>query len=142
MFKPSLKQTTATLAACTMLALPAFAEELNFTADLTADAEVPATDSSATGSADVNVDTDAKTVSWTVTVQELTGDPVAAHIHGPADPGENAGPVIDMSDAVMEGSADITDEQITALKDGKYYVNVHTEKFPDGEIRGQLEAAE
>ena len=47
-----------------------------------------------------------------------------------------------MSDAIMEGSGDITAEQIAELEDGKYYVNVHTEEYPDGEIRGQLAKAE
>lgn len=122
--------------------MPAFAEELNFSADLTAGAEVPPTESDATGTADVMVDTEAGTVSWTVTVENLTGDPTAAHIHGPAAEDENAGPVIDMSEAIMEGSGEITEDQIAELKDGKYYVNVHTEEYPDGEIRGQLKAAE
>jgi hypothetical protein len=49
--------------------------------------------------------------------------------------------VIDMSSAIMDGSGDITDAQWAELQAGKYYVNVHTAKFPDGEIRGQLEAA-
>lgn len=142
MFTPNIKQTAATLAACTALALPAFAEELHYTADLTADAEVPPVESSATGQADVTVDTEEGTVSWTVETNDLSGEAVAAHIHGPAKKDENASPVIDMSDSIMEGSADITDEQIQTLKDGMYYVNVHTEKNPKGEIRGQLEEGE
>lgn len=142
MFMPNLKQSTATIAACAMLALPAFAEELKFTADLTGGAEVPPTESTATGTADVTVDTDANTVSWVVTVDGLSGDASAAHIHGPAAVDENAGPVIDMSDAITEGRGDITEDQIAELQDGKYYVNVHTEQYPDGEVRGQLNAAE
>ena len=52
---------------------------------------------------------------------------------------ETAPPVIDMSgEMMMKGSADITEAQWTDMKTGNYYVNVHTEKFPDGEIRGQL----
>ena len=39
---------------------------------------------------------------------------------------------------IMQGSADITEAQWAELKAGKYYVNVHTAKFPDGEVRGQL----
>ena len=42
---------------------------------------------------------------------------------------------------VMQGSNDITEAQWAELKAGKYYVNVHTVKFPDGEIRGQLAPA-
>lgn len=142
MILQNVKLTTATVAACAMLALPAFAEEMKFTTDLTAGAEVPPTESAATGTADVTVDTDAMTVSWAVTVEDLTGDATAAHIHGPAAVGENASPVIDMSDSLMEGSADITEDQLGELKDGKYYVNVHTAENPDGEIRGQLTMAE
>ena len=142
MFMPNLKQSTAIIAASTMLALPAFAEELKFSTDLTGAAEVPPTETTATGTADVTVDTEANTVSWIVVVEGLSGDASAAHIHGPASMDENAGPVIDMSDAIMEGSGEITDDQIAELQDGKYYVNVHTEQFPDGEVRGQLSAAE
>ncbi len=142
MLMPSFKNMAIAATACTALALPAFAETVSYTADLTAAAEVPPADSPATGTADVTVDTEAKTVSWTVTVMDLTGDAVAAHIHGPASEDENAGPVITMSDAIMEGSADISEAQISELADGKYYLNVHTEQYPDGEIRGQLSKAD
>ena len=142
MLLPMIRQSTAAIAACAMFALPALAEEMKYTADLSGASEVPANESAATGTADVTVDTEAKTVSWTVSVQDLTGEPTAAHIHGPAGEDENAPPVIDMSDSIMEGSADITDEQSGELQDGQYYVNVHTEEYPDGEIRGQLAAAE
>jgi hypothetical protein len=63
----------------------------------------------------------------------MTGD-----IIGPAV-GENADPVVDISASVASGSADITDQQLADLQAGKLYLNIHTQKFPDGEIRGQLE---
>jgi len=65
----------------------------------------------------------------------------AAHFHGPAKAGVNAGPVIDLSGKVQEGSVDLTDEQIKQLEAGDWYLNLHTAKFPDGEIRGQVEKA-
>ncbi|WP_113912965.1 CHRD domain-containing protein [Roseovarius dicentrarchi] len=141
MFMPNVKYTALAAAACAALAIPASAETITYTADLTAGAEVPPNDSGATGTADVTVDTEAKTVAWTVEYDGLTGDATAAHIHGPAAEGENAGPVITMSD-INEGEAEITDEQIAELEDGKYYVNIHTEQNPDGEIRGQLTKAD
>ena len=130
------------LTAALLFAAPAAeAEMMKFKADLTGAAGVPPTDSAATGNAEVTVDTDAKKISWTVKLDGLSGEPTAAHIHGPASATESAPPVIDMSNGIMEGSGDITEAQWAELQAGKYYVNVHTVKFPDGEIRGQLEAA-
>ncbi len=81
-------------------------------------------------------------LSWEVTYQGLTGPAVAAHIHGPADPGANAGPVVPLpvSDSPMKGSATLTDAQAAELAAGKYYVNVHTAANKGGEIRGQIMA--
>jgi Cu/Zn superoxide dismutase len=139
---PDLKPLAVAVVAASFLTGPALAETMTYSADLSAAAEVPPNDSPATGTAEVTVDTDAGTVSWVVTVTDLTGDATAAHIHGPAGTDENAPPVIDMSDAIMQGSAEITEDQRAALEAGKYYVNIHTEKHPDGEIRGQLAKAQ
>lgn len=120
----------------------AFAEMVKYKADLTAKSEVPATDSSGSGTADITVDTEAKKISWKVDVKDLSGDATAAHFHGPAKEGENAGPVVDISGNWKDGSADLTDEQRKQLDDGLMYLNVHTAKFPDGEIRGQVVKAQ
>ena len=122
-------------------AAAAQAEVLTFKTDMLGSTGVPATDSAGKGTAELVVDTDTKKVTWTMTVQGLSGDATAAHAHGPASATESAPPVIDMSgDMMMKGSADITEAQWTDMKAGKYYVNVHTAKFPKGEIRGQLAA--
>jgi hypothetical protein len=127
--------------AAILASAPVFAETVKFKAELKGATEVPPTDSAGTGSADVMVDTETKKLSWTVDYSGLTGEPTAAHFHGPAAAGENAGPVVDMSAAIKSGSADITDQQLADLQAGKWYLNVHSEKFPDGEIRGQVEKA-
>ena len=121
---------------------PVLAETMKFKADLKGASEVPPTDSAGSGSADVTVDTDTKKLSWTINYSGLSGDAAAAHFHGPAAAGENAGPAVDISAAIMAGSADITDQLLADLQAGKWYVNIHTAKFPDGEIRGQLEKAQ
>ena len=117
---------------------PAFAEMLKFKADLKASEEVPPNDSSGTGTADVMLDTDANKVSWTIAYENLTGDPAAAHFHGPAKASENAGPIVDISAGIKEGSADVTAEQAQMIREGNSYINIHTAKYPDGEIRGQV----
>ena len=116
------------------------AEMIKFTAELIGASQVPPADSAATGTVEVTLDTEAKTVTWLVTTEGLSGEPTASRIHGSAAPTESAGPVIDTM-VTMEGSAPITYEQIKDLTGGTYYYNVRTEKFPDGEIRGQLAAA-
>jgi CHRD domain-containing protein len=130
---------SAAIAALTIA--PANAEEKKYIAEMTATAQVPPVESDATGSAELTVDTDAHTISWKVAVEGLSGEPTKEHIHGPATATENAPPEIDMSNAIMEGSAPITDAQLADIEAGRTYVNVHTAKFPDGEIRGQVEPA-
>lgn len=120
---------------------PAFGETMMFKADLKGTSEVPPSDSSGSGNAMVTLDTTGKTVAWKITYSGLTGDASAAHFHGPAAVGANAGPAVDISGKIAEGSAPVTDQQIADLQAGKWYLNIHTAKFPDGEIRGQLEPA-
>jgi CHRD domain len=116
------------------------AEMLKFHADMSVTEETPPAEGTGKGSAEVMVDTDAKKVAWNVKVDGLTGGATAAHIHGPAAVGEKAPPEVDMSKSVMEGTSDITEAQIADIQAGKTYVNIHTAKYPDGEIRGQLMA--
>jgi hypothetical protein len=115
------------------------AEMLAFKADLNGTSETPPTDSAGTGTAQVNVDTSTLEVTWTITASGLSGDVTAAHFHGPAAVGENAGPVVDISGKVESGSATLSDVQLADLQAGRLYLNLHTAKFPDGEIRGQVE---
>ena len=129
------------MAATMLLAAPVHAEMMKFSADLSGTAEVPPNDSSATGNIEVTLDTEAKTVAWTYATEGLTGPLSASHIHGPAGPEENAGPMLDTSSG-MEGTGEATDELIAAMSEGETYFNVHTEQHPDGEIRGQLENVE
>lgn len=117
---------------------PASAEMLAFKADLKGASEVPPTDSAATGTAEVNVDTATKEMKWTIQFSGLTGDATAAHFHGPAAVGENAGPAVDISGKTENGYATLTDAQLADLQAGKLYINIHSAKFPDGEIRGQV----
>jgi Cu/Zn superoxide dismutase len=104
--------------------------------------EVPPTQGSGNGMADVTLNTATKQVSWKVSYGGLTSDATAAHIHGPAAPGTNAGIVVNLAPNgvknPLEGSATLTDAQIADLMSGKYYVNVHTTQNKGGEIRGQL----
>ena len=127
----------------TAFASAVLAEKTAFTAELKGPSEVPPTGSTGTGKAEVTYDNASKMLSWTITYSGLSGNATAAHFHGPAKEGDNAGPMITIKqlDSPMKGSATLTEDQSKALSGGEMYINVHTAKYPDGEIRGQLAPA-
>jgi hypothetical protein len=130
---------TLALATSVVFAGPAFAEK--FKATLDGKTEVPPNASAGTGTADVDYDPASKKLTWKLTYSGLTGPATAAHFHGPADAGKNAGVAVAIPNATsspVEGSATLTDAQAADLEAGKYYVNVHTAANPGGEIRGQV----
>jgi hypothetical protein len=133
-------------AALLTAALPAaaFAETVAYKAELTGSHEVPANDSKATGAAALTYDPASKLLTWKVTYSGLTGPAIGAHIHGPADPGTNAPVAIKFGkpDSPIDGSITLTDAQAADLKDGKFYINVHTAEHKGGEIRGQVVPAQ
>ena len=118
---------------------PAFAEKMKATLD--GKSEVPANTSAGKGTADIDYDAATKKLSWKLTYSGLSGPATAAHFHGPAEPGKNAGVAVAIPNAgssPAEGSATLTDAQAADLMAGKYYINVHTAANPGGEIRGQV----
>ena len=117
---------------------PASAEKLKATLD--AKSEVPATTSSGTGTADLDYDAASKKLSWKLSYSGLSGPATAAHFHGPAETGKNAGVAVPIPDpkSGTEGSATLTDAQAADLMAGKYYINVHTDANKGGEIRGMV----
>ena len=118
----------------------AFSETVMFKADLKGTNEVPPNNSNATGMAEASLDTVTKVFSSTVTFSGLSGPAIGAHIHGPGEHGKNAGIVLPFNFVLspIKGSATLTDAQVADLMAGKWYVNIHTQLNPGGEIRGQL----
>ena len=138
-----MSKTTVTLAtlafgAAFAFAGSAFAEKMKATLD--GKQEVPANTSAGKGTADIDYDAASKKLSWKLNYSGLSGPATAAHFHGPAAPGANAGVAIPISNAASgsEGSATLTDAQAADLTSGKYYINIHTAANPGGEIRGQV----
>jgi hypothetical protein len=135
------KAIFATLALVTTVAFagPAFADK--YKAALDGKSESPPNASTGTGAADIDYDPASKKLTWKLTYTGLSGPATAAHFHGPAEPGKNAGVELAIPGATSspaEGSATLTDAQAADLAGGKLYVNVHTAANPGGEIRGQV----
>jgi hypothetical protein len=115
-----------------------------FKATLNAASEVPPNQSPATGTATVTLDSATNAITWSGSFSGLTGPATAAHIHGPAPVGKNAGVILWLStkgspfSSPFEGKGELTAAQAADLMAGNYYVNIHTAANPGGEIRGQL----
>ena len=118
----------------------AFAEVVTFKAELKAASEVPPNTTTGAGELTATYDVASKQLSWKGSYSSLSGDPTAAHFHGPAGPGKNADVVIPITElkSPFTGSAGLTDAQAADLDSGLWYVNVHTAANPKGEIRGQV----
>src|SRR3954465_12801979 len=130
---------TLALGAAVAFAGPAFADKMKATLD--GKTEVPPNTSAATGTAESDYDAASKKRSGKVTYSGLSGPATAAHFHGPAEAGKNAGVAVQIANATsspVEGSATLTDAQAADLLGGKLYVNIHTAANPGGEIRGQV----
>ncbi len=124
-------------------AAPSAAAMMTWKAHLTGKDEVPPTSSTATGDGTFTLNTATNELTWDVTFSGLTGPAIAAHIHGPAGPGQNAAPVVGFDPpktpaGEIKGSTVILKSQVADLKAGKWYVNIHTPANKGGEIRGQL----
>lgn len=88
-------------------------------------------------------DTTTDKVTYHITYSGLSGPVSAAHFHGPAAPGEEAGvllPIPGPYESGMHGTITANAATAKALLAGKTYVNLHTAKYPMGEARAQITA--
>jgi hypothetical protein len=113
-------------------------------ATLSGTAEVPGPgDTDGAGTATIDLDVSKTEVCYEVTAQKID-KPTAMHIHE-GEVGKSGGIVITLntptaSDTTTKGCANADAALIgrIAAKPGSFYVNVHTQAFPNGAVRGQL----
>lgn len=126
--------------------IPALDTLIRFSATLDTDQEVPtpnpATPADAGGSASVLLDSATGLLTWEVEYQNLSAQLQAAHFHGPAPAGETAAVIFAIGGAgdpsPLVGTMVIPVEQRDQLRDGLWYINLHTELNQAGEVRGQV----
>jgi len=113
-------------------------EQVHFAATLSGDEEVPPSGSTGTGLATLVYDPKSNSLAWSVK-HDLT-DATMAHIHL-APVGENGEVVLDLGSPVtgsITGKAVIDEILEDEIVQSLTYINVHSDEFPDGAIRGQI----
>ena len=129
-----------------------------FKAKLKGDNEVPPVTSAATGKAKFKIKDDGITTNINITG---IADIKMAHLHAGSE-GQNGDPVVDLlktgnlnktaGGVIIKGMITASDLQgamagktlkdlLTTMGDEKTYVNIHTSKNPNGEIRGQIKVS-
>ncbi len=137
-FVVALLLAAVALAGCIVVPLSSHAF---LKASLTADQEVPPVMATGNGTLEASYNKLTKVLSYKLTYAGLSGVPTAAHFHGPARAGVNAGVVLPIASSgqnPLKGEATLTEQQATELQAGLWYVNIHTAVNPGGEIRGQV----
>jgi hypothetical protein len=113
-----------------------------FTVTLSGAQEVPPNNSTATGSATVLINTMVNLLHYELSYNGLTGAETAAHLHGFAASGANAGVLFTLPTGNPKvGDLSYSDDQEANLLNGLAYFNIHSSAFPGGELRGQLAGA-
>jgi hypothetical protein len=113
-----------------------------FYANLTGAQEVPPTNSTATGAATLVLSPDETTATVSLHFSGLSSAQTDAHIHGPAQVGVTAGVIFPLPGGqISDFRIDLTPAQAQDLKNGLWYINVHSTNFPTGEIRGQFQTS-
>lgn len=136
----NIRLTSVIVTACLLAALGgASAKTYSLVAYLTAGAAVPPGTTDAFGQAQFTYDSNTRRLVYLVTYDGLTGAQV--EIHGPADLGQNAPALIPLPnpESPVSGAVTLTRAQGAALLAGSLYVDVHSQGYAQGEIRGQIE---
>jgi hypothetical protein len=105
--------------------------------------EVPANGSLATGTGTCVLNNAQTQLTYTVVYSGLVANRTASHFHGPALAGVNAPVIFGIAGAgatsgTISGVWNLTAGNVADLFAGKLYLNVHSQTFGGGEIRGQV----
>lgn len=120
------------------------ASVFEFQADLTG--ACVGSGSSATGTGTFTLDTTTGLFEWVIVHDSFASGELAAHIHGPQFspicdlPPSDAGILVSLSNGSPKiGSTTLSASQQTDMLASRYYVNIHSNDFGSGEIKGIIE---
>ena len=118
------------------------AAPVSFKVPMTGSQEVPPVQTNGYGIADLTYDPDTRVVTWTITYRGLSSPVIVVQFHGPGQPGKNAPGLLSLTkqdssvESPITGQATLTPEQSRQFAAADWYINIHTQTYPEGEIRG------
>ena len=115
---------------------------IRFHADISDGPQRAPTESPGVGRVDFVLERDTLKLSWAVNFRDLTSAPVGLHVHGPV-PAEGDAPAIfdlatDPIRSPLSGEKILTLGEVAFFVQHLVFVNLHTEKYPAGELRGSV----
>lgn len=116
-------------------------ELVAFKAVLRPEHVVPPANSTAKGELVAVFNRDTGLLRFRIHFEGLSGSVRAAAFHSPAMEGEVAAPTLSIGRAFAspyEGRAILSPRQSANLLSGQWYVELRTERYPGGELRGQM----
>lgn len=139
-----MRKMFMTLVACMIICIGAGAVQaqiIQFDVLLGGQFEAPPVVTTGNGSGTATYDMQTKMLTLNVSYQDLEGNATGAHIHGPALVGQNAGVAwgLTVGSPIQDVLGPLNGAEETNLLNGLYYINVHTDLNPGGEIRGQIQ---
>ncbi len=143
-----MKKALSLIAFSILLLVPigsqnAFATQFSCSANMLGGNEVPPNASPGSGTLTGTYDDVTNQLSWNISWINLLGTETLMHFHGPAPVGNNAGVQVDVGAisgvaSPSVGLTNIAPAQGADLLAGLWYINLHTNTFPGGELRGQV----
>ncbi len=101
---------------------------------------VPSNQSNSFGNAHLIFDKTTDELCFSISYSALSSAEIAAHFHGPASAGTNAGVLFALPPGSPKNDCvgPLSKQQRKDLEKGLFYINVHSTMWPGGEIRGQV----
>ena len=115
-----------------------------YTFNLEESQTVPRSGGTGTGSCTVVLNETASTADVSCSYSNMTSNVIAAHIHGPASPGQPAVVEVPLTESggtagtIQDLGLALSAQQVQDMRNGLQYVNVHSVNHGGGEIRGQI----
>ena len=136
----SILVTSITCTLALIFSVSAVAQSETFRARLSPMPTTPQTVTTITGEGEVILTLNGNTLLVTGNFAGMNSAATMAHVHNgpPAQPGPvvHQLEVTKMTEGEISAILELSDEQVTALRNNELYIQVHSEANPPGELRG------